>query len=540
MLLASPVLAQTPPSPGAVLQPAQVPQPAPEAPAARVIALPAPAARTKGGTRLLIPVRRFRIKGNHWLPTSRVEALVAPAAGRTLTLGQIDAVVGRITDAYRAAGYPVAYAYLPAQTIRDGVLEIRVVEPRYDRIILAGPSRLDDAQTLATVGVKAGDPVAERPLARGLLLLQQTPGLTVKGVLVPGAQPGTSSLKLERKDQRILSASVSVDNHGNSYTGRGLASATLTARGPFRRGSLFSANALTSQSGGLVAGGVMLVSPDLHNGLRAGAYASASRYHLGGAFAALEQTGRSAQAGVDVAYPLVLQPGRQAELRLDLLKTWLSQDTRATGAVSGQHLAIARLSFGGALRDARGGLTSGRIALSLGRLALSPAADQAADAAGPRAAGSFALLRVNLSRSQRLPHGFTLSAYLSAQLSSRNLDSSQQFFLGGPDGVMSTDVGSGGGDEGLLLRLKLSHPLPAARLSGRLDAALIAQFGAVRVHHSLYARAGALNDVSAGALGIGVNYTRGDVTLQAAIVAPVESHGLSASGHLWLATSIAL
>jgi len=408
---AVPALAQTVPTPGAVLQ-QTAPAPAPVAAPTAPIVLPARKARKTGST-LPIPVRRLVITGNHLIATARLEKLVAPAEGRTLTLDQLDAVVHRITDAYHQEGYPVAYAYLPAQTVRAGVIRIDVVEPRYDRIEVTGRSRFSAAQVRRTLGVRAGQPVAEGPLSRGLLLLQQTPGLRVNGMLLPGAAPGTSSLKIARKDAPLLSGSFTLTNHGNAYTGRALGTLAVTAADPFGQGSALSANATVSQSTDLKAGGIDAISPDLGNGLRFGAYGSWTDYRLGGPFAGLDQHGQARQLGADLSYPLVLAPGRQLGLRVDLTDTRLSQETLSTGAVTRQHLRIASFSLSGAVSGAKGGVTSGRVALNLGTLSLAPAAARAADAAGPNAAGSFALLRFRLAQDQPLGGGYALRAALS-------------------------------------------------------------------------------------------------------------------------------
>jgi hemolysin activation/secretion protein len=46
----------------------------------------------------------------------------------------------RITKAYKDKGYVVARAFVPAQDVRDGVVEIRVVEGRYERIDISNAS----------------------------------------------------------------------------------------------------------------------------------------------------------------------------------------------------------------------------------------------------------------------------------------------------------------------------------------------------------------------------------------------------------------
>lgn len=104
------------------------------------------------------------------------------------------------------------------------------------------------------------------------------------------------------------------------------------------------------------------------------------------------------------------------------------------------------------------------------------AADLAADQASARANGDYAKLAANLSRLQRLPEGFTLSAALNAQLAGKNLDSSEKFVLGGPAGVRAYPVNEGAGDEGWLFNLELRRELwPGWQVFGLLDSGQIYQ-----------------------------------------------------------------
>jgi len=94
-----------PPTSGAIMQQTQPPAWEPALPPA-VLALPAPQAQLSSST-IRIPVKRLAIDGNHLLPASALHALVQPAEGQSVTLGQLRAYVGRISTAYKQAGMPI-------------------------------------------------------------------------------------------------------------------------------------------------------------------------------------------------------------------------------------------------------------------------------------------------------------------------------------------------------------------------------------------------------------------------------------------------
>lgn len=492
------------PGAGAILQQLE---PAPRAPSVprAVVTLPGPT-RQKHESKLPIPVRRVRISGNRLVPTKELVPLMSNVEGRSVTLGRLREAVGRITKLYQQRGYPLAFAYLPPQTIRHGVVRVTVVEPHYDRVEVTGHSRFRAAQARRVMGVHAGAPVTMSSLNRGLLLLNRTPGVRVHGALIPGAAPGTTTLRLRRVDRPLLGVRLSQSNYGSPYTGAAVTSGTVTVNDPFGYGSALAVNGVISGANHLHAGSFELDSPDLWNGLQAGLYGSATDYRLGGAFAALDEVGRANQIGGYLSDPVILAPGREVDLRFDVLETWLAQSTRATGTTARQRIPLERLSVSGQFADRFRGITSVSVSLAHGNLSIGPASARAADAAGPQAAGSFEVARFRLGRLQALPRGFSLSLDAQGQLAGQNLDSSQQFYLGGPYGVMSYAVGAGGGDDGYLLSAKLSHRVPVPRLPGVLTASLLAQSGTVWVNHTVYAGFVGKNVESASGVGVGLNY----------------------------------
>src|SRR6201999_2328469 len=124
-----PALAAAPPPPnaGTILQQAQ-PTP-PPTPSSNNNGLSVEQAKT-GSTPSSVPfhVTRIEISGNTRIETSILQGLVASAEGRSVTLPELVALAGRITDYYHAHGYPLARAIIPAQTMREGVVHIEVIE----------------------------------------------------------------------------------------------------------------------------------------------------------------------------------------------------------------------------------------------------------------------------------------------------------------------------------------------------------------------------------------------------------------------------
>jgi hemolysin activation/secretion protein len=495
-----------PPAPGAIQRQLQPSQPLP-LPPGQVLSLPQPS-QLRSQSQVRILVRKIVIHGNTLLPPSRLQALSRPAEGRTMTLQQLEQVVENITQAYHKAGYPLAYAYLPQQRILNGSVSVQIVEARYGKITVGGHSKLKPSVALRTVGVAPGEMIAQGPLTRGLILLSQTPGVAAHAVFSPGERPQTSDMRLDVRDTPRLVGDVSVSNGGNKSVGSTLVAADGAFNDPFGYGSAVSANLMATPRGRarLSAGGLDLSSPYIWNGLRAGAYGSFTNYHLGEGFAPLSESGRADQAGVDATYPVLLAPGRSLVVRLDVLRNWLDQSSATLGTAEDEAITMERLSLGGSYADWHGDVTQGNLSLSHGYLRIAQPAAQATDALGPRTAGGFDVLALQLAHTQRLPDQLILQAGLSAQISDKNLDSSQKFYLGGPGGVIGYAVGDGGGDDGYLADVELSHRLPLPHLPGELRGGVLAQYGRIRVNHRDYPAYGARNDFTEAAIGPKMSY----------------------------------
>ncbi|MLU99871.1 hypothetical protein DRU74_24710, partial [Salmonella enterica subsp. enterica] len=85
----------------------------------------------------------------------------------------LQAMTDAVTRHYRDHGTLVARAVLPPQTIKDGVLTVKIIPGHYDKGSLSNSSRLRDAQAVRMVSAAApaGTVVTRGSLERMALLL---------------------------------------------------------------------------------------------------------------------------------------------------------------------------------------------------------------------------------------------------------------------------------------------------------------------------------------------------------------------------------
>jgi len=135
------VFAQVPPAPpraGDILQQQAPRQELPvspsTAPVLPQVAPPKPA--LPAGTKVNVTVKDFRFSGNTVFTAAELREQVREFIGKTLDFNGLNDAASRVQRHYRERGYFLAVAYLPQQEIREGIVEIAVLEGRLGQINL--------------------------------------------------------------------------------------------------------------------------------------------------------------------------------------------------------------------------------------------------------------------------------------------------------------------------------------------------------------------------------------------------------------------
>ncbi|MDP2816983.1 MAG: ShlB/FhaC/HecB family hemolysin secretion/activation protein [Polaromonas sp.] len=452
--------AQVTPAPnaGQVLRELQTPSPA--LPSAVPAPRTEPTVDTAASNATKVLVKSITITGNQEIATSELTPLVSSLVGSEQTLSQLNAAARRITAYYRARGFAVARALLPAQDITSGAVTILVIEGRVSSSRVSNTSRLPDALVNSYIAeVKPGDVIRSSQIDRGILLLQDTPGIaSSRATLQPGASVGTSELLIEVTPAPLLTGSATLDNYGSRYTGEYRVGGNFALAGPLGRGDQLSFSALTSGSG-LSFGRIAYQIPVGSDGLRLGAAYFDTRYKLGREFALLEAQGSANSTSVFAAYPFIRSPAKNLSGTLSFESKNLNDKVNATATTTDKKIGLTGLGLSGNLQDAfmGGGINSFDLGAVMGNLNIASAGALAIDAASAQTNGSYSKVTYGLSRLQRINNSTLVSVSLNGQQASKNLDSSEKFSLGGPTGVRAYPGGEASGDEGFKGTLEVRH-----------------------------------------------------------------------------------
>jgi hemolysin activation/secretion protein len=389
------------------------------------------------------------------------------------------------------------------------VVAISVLEGHIGKQIVNNQSRLSDQSANDYLSsTRSGDVLQAAPVDRQLFLLNETPGVgAARAALQPGASVGTADIVYELTPSAPYIANIETDNYGNYYTGEYRLGAELVFNSPFKIGDQLTLRALDSNQN-LAYGYVAYQVPVGGSGLRLGATYFDTRYRLGKDFAALQAHGTANSGSLFAVYPFIRSLASSLSGTL-ILESKKLVDTDLVGGPRDKQVQLANLGLNGKHQDALGeaGVTSFDLSLVTGRLSMD-AVSLLYDNASAHSNGVFMRFDYNVNRLQRLTDSNTLSVALSGQYASKNLNSSEQFSLGGANAVRAYPQGEGSGDQGWMANLELRHSFEQT-----LQGVLFYDAGSVIINRNPYL-AGANTRFLSGE-GVGVNAELAGVQIKA-------------------------
>lgn len=452
-----------------------------------------------------IQVQGFRITGARSYPVEQLDALVKPWVGRTLDLKGLNEAAGALTRLYQSGGHLLSYAYLPAQKVQGGIVEITVLEGQVDtvQVVTAQEVRLRDAVVQAhTEGLAQKQPVVQAELERKLLLLNDMPGVVARGTFTPGASTGTADVVVSVAEEEPLALRVEVDNHGSRSTGEYRAGLQMQLRDLSGWGDSTTLRGTISNGGGLVSGSIETRWPIGGDGLRVGAHLSRLTYFLSGRFGTLGATGVANTFGVDADWPLWRSTRGNLWLKAGADYKRLNDEVRVVGQERPRSSTTGMLSANGDLRDDWLGGGASAVTAQLWGGSLD---------AGAAGSSSFKKAQLQLARQQAVWGPVSAYARVLAQYTGRDLDSSEKLGLSGPAGVRAYAPGEASVDLGRVWTAELRYGL--AHLGGQLTLSLFHDAASGVISRS----GGTGNDVRLRGNGFGLQWTGGDYGVSASL-----------------------
>jgi hemolysin activation/secretion protein len=464
---APPATAQAPPSklPGAA-EPGRQTPPSPQLPAGPVklkwtIDLPAGGKVPKALADETLTLKDIVFDGLTVYRREDLLGLFQNYLGKTITFAEFYGIAGAIQTRYHRDGYLLSFAYVPPQTVENDVYTIAVVEGFVDKVVVEGVGEsLKRRLTALMAPISRSRPLKTDVLERYLLLGNDLAGIAMTGVLQPSKQVRGASELVVKATHDPFDASVALNNRGSEFAGPGQATVRAGVNSLLGQGERIGVNAtVTQETRELRSAGLEYGQPIGTEGMRLKATAALTRSRPGFTLQTFGVITTSANASIDLSYPLIRTRARSLTLSggLSLLNTnvhLLGENFRRDKIRS----ARAGLSY------SHSGFLGGNSGATLSAVQGLPLLDHSdpdeQTMSRADAEPAFTKLTLGVVHTQPLPAGFDLNLNASGQYSLSALAASEEFAVGGAAYGRAYNGGEITGEHGAALALELGYEIP--------------------------------------------------------------------------------
>jgi hemolysin activation/secretion protein len=422
---------------------------------------------------LKVRVTKFTFSGNTLYTDEELSAVVEEFVGKELDFEGLTDAATKVRAYHRERGYFLAQAYLPQQAIRNGEVEIAILEGRVGIVELQRrpATRLAEWLLAGILGqhLKTGDIITETGLEKPLLLINDLPTAAVTSEIRPSQTIGAADLRVN-VDQGVglFNGYIDFDNHGSRFTGAYRLGASLNANNPLTIGDQLTLRAFATDED-MYFGRFAYIVPAGFWGTRVGFSVTEFSYKLGEDFASLLASGDGLVKSAFAFHPIY------RTRNTNLIAQFAYEDKRLFDRIESANtftdtlIDSIKVGFVGDWRDSLlgGGLNAFSLTYTQGDLRLAPTSVADADRdpnLGLQTIGTFRKWNYDFKRLNRVTDNASLLFSLFGQQASKNLASAEKMSLGGPNGVRAYPVGEANGDSGNLIQTEARYIWPGVKV----------------------------------------------------------------------------
>ena len=407
-------------------------------------------------------VRSIRVIGAEHLPAAEVRAIFAPLEGRTILLEELRKAAQQLEDRYRARGYFLTRVFVSPQQVKEGVLEVQVLEGYIGKAIVEGPngpSRRHAEKMLAPVVDQ--HPARFLDLESRLLLLNDVPGVAATSLLRQGAVVGSSEMLVTTT--RVPNAyRASFSNTASSTLGPNTYGLGATLSQPLGRPGLLDID--VSASGRkfeeLRTASVRYATPISHNGMILAVGGLFAKARPGGTAAILNIRSRIATMNARLRTPLLRT--RPNSVYLDLSLTVNRSKTELVGLTTlpDDKGTVAEATLTWQQAGWLNGATTVTVSVARGLIILGANGNSSAQIKGQGFKPDFTKLNYDFQRTQILTDSLTAQVTVQGQYTTDHLVPRELVSFGGPSIGRGYDPSLLAGERGLGVAGELQYALP--------------------------------------------------------------------------------
>lgn len=190
-------------------------------------AVDAPAAQTPsamdiaGAEKITFTLNGIIFSGNTVYSDEQLQLIFKPYLHHKISLAELMNLVQEVSSKYQKNGYFLSKAILPPQEIKNGIVQVTVVEGFISNVEIQGINKRLLVQMLKKYGsrIQSIRPIRLADLERYLLLMNDIPGLEIKSVLAPDKKTPLGSDMTLVSTYKAFDITYTRDNYQTQYLG---------------------------------------------------------------------------------------------------------------------------------------------------------------------------------------------------------------------------------------------------------------------------------------------------------------------------------
>jgi len=431
-------------------------------------------------------VKEFSFDGNKKYPTSEFQKLVKDKVNKELVYADLRNILQEVSFYYRSKGF-LATAFLPEQDIKDGKIQIFIVEGKIGKIEIKADVKKELNISRERIKkfifnkINPNETLNIVQLDRNIRNLNNTPGINAIAQLVEGDKLGETNIVISASNTKTLSTTSLVDNNGSRSSGYERVTNILNFDSVFNKGERFSVTDVITEGSHYYAGSVTI--PLGYDGLQTIFRMSKMEYDLGAPFASTDPTGYSTEFFLGFNKELMIKPDKSLTSSLSFSRNDYVNDLN-TGSNSNKDITKSslNLTFNNQDKYFSGGANTVAFTGTFGSLDLTDNTNNFdTDQLTAKANGDYWKLAINANRFQRVTDTVSAVIKFNGQYTDKNLDGAEQLSLGGPNAVRAYPSNEAAGDQGFVSSLEFNKTLPKNR---RLT--FFYDYGKIQLHKQLW------------------------------------------------------
>lgn len=378
---------------------------------------------------------------------------------KEVKLKDLEAIARKIESVYDEKGYLTTNVYLPEQQIKDGMVEIKVVEGKSGDVKVEGGKWFSADLLKKYFHLKKNEVLNVFKLQKDALRVNQNPDVQAVVVLEAAKDsPGVSDIIIKETDKFPHHAGVNVDNQGSRLTGRYRTSFSFRSSNLSAHNDSLFVNALVSSGaqGEFVSYTLPVDTYDTKIGFDFSYFTT----KLGREFSSYDITGNSFLYKPYITQEICLSDAFQMDTDYGIEMKSIKKYSLGNKTTVDE-LRMPYISFNLSNNDSffGGGQNSFSPKFTFSTTTFLGASFRGHPEASRQGTGGFFFeYGHSISRIQVMPFESLLSMRSQFQLASRTLPSSEQFQLGGANSIRGYPEGDYLSDSGANLNIDWIFP----------------------------------------------------------------------------------